>query len=47
MSSGERIMISSYIDGGILQLFEETKPLDITQFNYNPLKIERNMISEE
>ena len=47
LSSGDRIFISSYIDGGFLQLFEETKPRDLLQFKYNPLRIERNMISEE
>lgn len=46
LGSGERVMLSGYIDGKMLQLFDVVPQKEVIQFKHDPLKVERVNMDE-
>lgn len=47
LKSGERIMIQAYLDGRMLQLYEDVPGRDITQFDHKPHHIDSALLTED
>jgi hypothetical protein len=47
LGSGERVMLSGYIDGKMLQLFDIVPQKQVKQFIHSPLKVERVNMDEQ